>query len=106
MNPNVLFVVSSDPRTSHRPAEAIRIAAGVGAWETAKINVYLHGAAVLLLADEEDTVKKHLSMLPKIYVEAQNPLLAEVKEAPHGREEISARQMAALAAESNYVVYF
>ncbi len=106
MNPKVLFVVSSDPRTSHRPAEAIRIAAGVGAWETTQVHVYLHGPSVLLLAEEEDSVKKHLGMLSKIYVEAQNPLLSDVTNAPYRHEEILGQQLAQLAAESNYVLHF
>lgn len=40
-----LFVITSDPRTSPRPAEAVRIAAGVGAWKKADVNLYLYGEA-------------------------------------------------------------
>jgi hypothetical protein len=112
MNPKVLFVVSSDPRVSHRPAEAVRIAAGVGAWEMADIKIYLHGAAVLLLGEgrlvDEDGVRRHLGMLAEsrrpIYVEAGNSFLGEVKGDRH--EELLGRQLAVLAGESNYLVHF
>ncbi len=52
--PTVLFVVDGDPRVSHRPAEAIRIAAGVAAWKKVDVEIYLHGAAVLTLAEWTD----------------------------------------------------
>ena len=110
MNPKVLFVISSDPRVSHRPAEAIRIAAGVGAWEAAEIKVYLHGAAVLLLGEDESAVKQHLGMLAEsgraICVEAENSFLKDVNEADFRYEQIPARQLAALASESNYLAHF
>jgi len=31
--PKTLVMIETDPRTSPRPAEAIRIAAGIGAWK-------------------------------------------------------------------------
>jgi hypothetical protein len=49
MKPSALFIIRGDPRVSHRPAEAIRIAAGVGTWKKTDITVYLHGPAVLAL---------------------------------------------------------
>ena len=48
----VLFVIASDPGTSHRPAEAIRIAAGVRVWKKVDISVYLYGEAAKILGDE------------------------------------------------------
>lgn len=44
-----LFVIASDPRTSHRPAEAVRIVAGVGAWKKVDVSLYLHGEAARIL---------------------------------------------------------
>jgi hypothetical protein len=49
-----LFIVTSDPRTSHRPAEAIRIAAGVAAWKKVAVHLYLRGAAVKCLDEFAD----------------------------------------------------
>jgi len=61
MKPRVLIIVTGDPRTSPRPSEAVRIAAGVGAWQKVEIAVYLRGEAVRMLGeppaglvDEED----------------------------------------------------
>ena len=60
-----LFVITSDPRTSHRPAEAIRIAAGVGAWNKVDVSLYLHGEARRLMDDtpgewvDEEHITRH-----------------------------------------------
>ena len=54
MTPGVLFIITSDPRTSPRPAEAVRIAAGIGAWRQVAVTVYLRGAAVLALSEFPD----------------------------------------------------
>ena len=47
--PSILFVIDADPRTSGRPAEAIRIAAGVAVWRKVNVSVYLRKAAALIL---------------------------------------------------------
>lgn len=52
-----LFLISSDPRVSHRPAEAIRIAAGTGAWGRAEVNICLIGPAALMLGEGEARLK-------------------------------------------------
>ena len=57
MNPGVLFVITADPRTGPRPAEAVRIAAGVGAWKKLAVTVYLRDAAVLALSEFPDELK-------------------------------------------------
>jgi len=58
-----LFVIVSDPRTSHRPAEAIRIAAGVATWKKVEVNVYLRGEAKRVLEEAADDLvdEEHLS---------------------------------------------
>ena len=55
--PLVVFVVTSDPRETHRPAEAIRVAAGLGAWKKADVRVYLRGAAIRGLGEWVDDLK-------------------------------------------------
>lgn len=72
----VLFVIVSDPRTSHRPAEAIRIAAGVGTWQKAQVSVYLYGAAARVMNEtegdfvDEEHIARYLPMIeqPNVYV--------------------------------------
>jgi sulfur relay (sulfurtransferase) DsrF/TusC family protein len=64
-----LFVIVSDPRKSHRPAEAIRIAAGVAAWKKVDVSVYLYGDAARILDDttgdfvDEEHFTRYLPML-------------------------------------------
>jgi sulfur relay (sulfurtransferase) DsrF/TusC family protein len=116
MNPSVLFIVSSDPRTSARPAEAIRIAAGVGTWKKADVSLYLRGAAVLALSEypdeliDEDNYTRYFPIVGEfgrpIYVEKGAPLLSEIGEAPLRYEEISDEQLARLAAAHKYIGRF
>ena len=54
MNPGALFVIDTDPRSSGRPAEAVRIAAGVGVWKRIDVAVYLRDAAILILGENTD----------------------------------------------------
>jgi hypothetical protein len=83
-----LFVIASDPRKSHRPAEAIRIAAGVGAWKKVDVSVYLYGEAVRILDDatgdfvDEEHFTRYLPMLQesagKIYAHKDDAEFARV----------------------------
>ncbi len=124
MKPRVLIVVSADPRVSHRAAEAIRIAAGVGTWGKVELNVYLEGPAVLLLKEsgelpDEADLGRHWELLRasghKIYVQSNNPLLAGAEGARTflsafgtvpAVEPISKQQLAQLTAESSYLLHF
>ena len=116
MNPSVLFLVTSDPRVSARPAEAIRIAAGIGTWKKVDITVYLRDAAVLALSEftdelvDEDNYSRYLPIVAEfgrpVYVQRGAPLLAELGEAPQPFEEIDDTQLALLAARSKYVLRF
>src|SRR5437667_6888186 len=112
MDPSLLFIIASDPRSSHRPAEAIRIAAGVGAWKKAEITLYLREAAVLALSEssedllDEENFRRHLPMMRElgrpIYVQRGAPLLANIEQAAWKLEAIDDTQLAALAARSAY----
>lgn len=114
MNPNVLFVISGDPRTSARPAEAVRIAAGVAAWKKVNVKIYLRNAAVRSLSEspdelvDEDNYVRYLPLLNDagcpIYVQRGSPALAEIGRAPARYEEITDEQLAELAAQSTYVL--
>ena len=116
MNPSALFIICGDPRSSAKPAEAIRIAAGVGTWKKAKITVYLRGQAVLALSEfvdefvDEDNFSRYFPIVGEfgrpIYVQKDAPLLGELGESPLKFEEIDDHQLAQLAAQSNYVLRF
>ena len=116
MKPTVLVIISSDPRTSPRPAEAIRIAAGVGAWQKADVTVCLCEAAVLALSErveglvDEDKFTDYLPLLGQsgrpVYVETGVPLLKDLGNSPVNYERVSVAQLAQIAARSNYVMRF
>jgi hypothetical protein len=116
MKPGVLLIITSDPRSSPRPAEAIRIAAGVGLWERVEITVYLHDAAVLMLSDSTDALIDgdiYAQYLPiaagfprPIYVPQSARWLADVRPSSVRFEEISTAKLAELAAASRCVMRF
>ena len=116
MKPSALFIVTGDPRTSAKPAEAIRIAAGVGTWRKADIRVYLHGPAVLALSEyvdefiDEDNFTRYFPIIGEferaIYVQRGAKMLDDIGESPLKFEQIDDAQLARLAADSKYVLHF
>jgi hypothetical protein len=116
MNPSVLFIVASDPRTSPRPAEAVRIAAGVGACKTSDIRFYLRAAAILALSEypddfvEGDNYTRYLPLVAEsghpIYVQRGSPFLAELGETLWPFQPITDDELAALSAQSTYAARF
>ena len=116
MNPSALFIITGDPRNSAKPAEAIRIAAGVGTWKKADITVYLRGPAVLALSEyadefiDEDNYTRYFPIVGEfgrpIYVQKGAALLSELGDPPLDFEEIDDPALAKLAAASDYVVRF
>jgi len=116
MKPSALFIITGDPRTSAKPAEAIRIAAGVGTWKKADIRVYLRGPAVLALSEyvdefiDEDNYARYFPIVGEfgrpIYVQRGAEWLREIGEAPLDFEEIDDAQLAQLAADCHYVLRF
>ena len=69
MKPRALFIITGDPRTSAKPAEAIRIAAGVGTWKKADVDLYLYGEGRHILDEagadfiDEEHLTRYLPML-------------------------------------------
>src|ERR1043165_6453931 len=114
MNRRVLFIITTDPRKSPRPAEAVRIAAGVGAWKKIAVTVYLRDAAVLALGEfpEELSDGEHLSRYLPLVAESGGLIcaqrgatwLGEIGQAPVPFREIDDEELAVLAAENDYLV--
>jgi hypothetical protein len=112
----LLVIVTSDPRTSGRLAEAIRIAAGVGVWKQARIDVYLHGPAVLALSEtpddliDSDSFTRYLPILAEsgrpIYVERGASWLAQIAESVLPYQEVTKQELAEVAATNKYVMQF
>ena len=105
----VLLLVTSDPRKSPRPAEALRVAAGLNAWRNVKPLLYFGGAAAAALAPgdfvDEEIYRQHLDGLAAIpgtvYVEAesQSASLSNV-------QALTRLELANLATKSDCVLYF
>lgn len=116
MKPRVLFIVESDPRTSGRPAEAVRVAAGVGTWKKAEIHLHLRGAAILALGEwvddllDEDNFTRYLPIVGEsggpVTVEAGSPFLAHLGESTLQHTPITTDQLAVLTTHSSSVLRF
>ncbi len=116
MKRQALFIIGSDPRLSARPAEAIRIAAGIGTWKKVAVRIYLEGAAVLALSEfpddlvDDDNYTRYFPIVGEwghaVLVQKGAPLLSEIGESPLRHEEVSPDALARLAAESDFVLRF
>jgi len=116
MKRRVLFIVDSDPRISPKPAEAVRIAAGVGVWEKAEITLYLYGSAVLALgefADELIDGENFARYLP-LLAESQKPILVQreasaLKELGEARvrfQTVDVNELATIASASHVTIRY
>jgi sulfur relay (sulfurtransferase) DsrF/TusC family protein len=112
----LLILITSDPRTSPRPAEAVRIAAGIGAWQKVEAVLYFRDAAVLALGENAEELvdgENYLRYLP-VVSERGESLFAErtavtrhqLGEAPFKFATLDDGQLADLAAKSKYVMRF
>ncbi len=116
MKPRVLFIVTGDPRTSPRPAEAVRIAAGVAVWEKADVTVYLRGEAVRALGeveegliDEENFAQYWPVLMEKtrgVYAQQSAESLSALGPPRVSFKEISDDDLAALTVEQTVVIRF
>jgi hypothetical protein len=116
MNSSALFVITEDPRSSGRPAEAVRVAAGIGVWKRVDVTVYLRGAAALVLGEntddlvDEENFARYLPVLREggrpIYVQKGAISPGQIDQATMPFEEITDAQLAELAASRNCVFRF
>lgn len=116
MNTSVLVLVTLDPRTSPKPAEAVRIAAGIGAWKRVQVILYFRGPAVLVLGEHTDALidgaafGRYLPLLRDlgrpIYVQAGSRSLKDIDTSEFRTAEISDPQLAGLISENQYLLRF
>jgi len=114
--PLVLFVVCSDPRDTHRPAEAIRVAAGLGAWKKADVRVYLRGPAIRALGEWVDDLKmeddftRYLPIIRDwghpVWVQAGAAEISDLGEATAPFAELDDVELAKRCAEATSVLRF
>ena len=108
------MAVTSDPRSSHRPAEAIRLAAGVAAWRKVDVTLYFAGPAVQAVsADADDFVdeESYTSYLPMfvelgrpVLIESESGTLTEAGDLPY--KKVSRGELASMASKVTYVLRF
>ncbi len=77
MASQTVVVIRSDPETSHRPVEALRIALGLGGQEPAAV-ILLDKAALLLSEDSEDLFAgEELQKYLPAFRESESPIYVE-----------------------------
>ncbi len=112
----VLVHVTTDPRRSPRPAEAVRVAAGLAAWGRLRVVLYLHDAAVLALDSSADALKDgdHFAQYLPVFGAAGGRVYGQRDAAPRFHletptmacEPIDPPELAALAAGSHTTLRF
>jgi hypothetical protein len=113
--PRTLVIIETDPRSSARPAEAIRIAAGIGVWKKTDVTLLLRGPAAGYSLQEyvdelvdEDNFSRYLPLvaeLPRpIYLEDSFTDLASLEGSPWKYEVISPARTAELLRENDYLI--
>ena len=114
---DLLCVITSDPRTNGRPAEAIRIVAGLASWKELALSIYLAGPAALVLADQArdfvdgDSYARYLPLIGQaetpFWVDEENSWLATVnlvEALPIQR--ITRGRLAEVCAQAKYLMRF
>lgn len=114
--PSILFLIDADPRVSARPAEAVRIAAGIAAWNQGKVSLCLVGPAAAALTDWPEDLKDGDSFercLPsfiesggRIYTLAKTVEPAAPRGPAVGFEKIAAPELADLSARATQLLRF
>lgn len=112
--PKTLVIIETDPRTSARPAEGIRIAAGIGVWKKTEVTLLLRGPAGYSLqeyADElidEDNFVRYLPIVAEgprpIYVEDSFDGFKALDGSAFSYEKISRAQVAELIRANDYLI--
>jgi hypothetical protein len=116
MNRRLLLIICTDPRSSARPAEAIRIAAGLSVWEKTKVQLCFREAAVLSLSEDpgqfvdDENYTRYLPLIGTsrvpVYVEKGAALLPQLGQPALPYQEIADSELALLAAQSDFVARF
>ena len=116
MLPSVLVLVMTDPRQNPKPAEAIRIVAGVGTWKKVQMILYLHGPAILALDEfvdelvDEDNFVRYLPILSdfprKVLVEKDSPFISQLSNPTLPFEAVSVRELSQIASSCRNVFHF
>jgi hypothetical protein len=113
--PKTLVIIETDPRSSPRPAEAIRIAAGIGAWRKTDVTLLLRGPvagySLQEYADDlvdEDNFTRYLPLVAEqprpILLEDSFVDLAALEGSPWRFEVVPADRTAKLVSDHDYLI--
>lgn len=114
---NIVCLITSDPRTSHKPAEALRIATGLGTGGgTIKIilagaspAVLTHASSEIELADAE-TIERYLPILAEwdfmFYVERDALPVGALDETDYPVTLVTRQEIATMLAEADRCLVF
>ena len=91
MKRSVLIVVNGDPRSSARPAEAVRIAAGLSTNERLAVTLCLCGAAALAAGEYSVELMDgdHFIRYLPVLAEAGQPVLVQADSSDFGTDSSS-----------------
>ncbi|HSI85635.1 MAG: hypothetical protein ACAI35_05945 [Candidatus Methylacidiphilales bacterium] len=116
LKPKTLVCISTHPAESPRPAEGIRIAAGIGAWKKTDVTLLLRGPAAYSLTEyvdeyiDEDNFSRYLPIVAEfgrpIYVESSFQDLDALEGSQWKYEVIQPQQVAELFGEHQHVFQF
>ena len=97
---SLVIQVTQDPRASHRPAEALRLAAGLAAWQEVRVVLYCVGGGVWLLRSPWHTMREGdvLRQALTAFLEAGG-VVAGTHEAEWGADQFEAGLGAMVGAE-------
>ena len=114
--PVMLILIESDPRTSPRPAEAIRVAGGIGVWEQVKVNVVLRHVASHACAGSTAELtdgrlfKQFIPMVREsggeVYVQADDETMQTIDGDTLMKRNIKDSRLIELTAEADYLLRF
>ncbi len=115
MGPKIVFLIRSNPEKSHRPAEAIRIAAGLGVGKN-PVKIVLSGESPRILSSEEDDlidleiIEKFLPLIKEmdipLYVDRAPLAHIDLKNSPYDFRAIDTEEFSELLAGGHYVFVF
>jgi len=111
----IIFLIRSNPSESHRPAEAIRIAAGLGTGNNS-IKVILSGESVRILSPDEDDledidiIEKFLPIIKDweipLYVEKGSLTGIDLKGSPYAFRIVDNDEMSEVLAGGHSIFVF
>ncbi len=111
----IIFLIRSSPCESHRPAEAIRIAAGLGTGNNS-IKVILFGESVRILSSDDydlediDIIEKFLPIIVDweipLYVDKGSLTGTDLKKSPYSYHTVDNEEVSEILAGGHSVFVF